>query len=162
GIASLFDAQVDHPVVAEDGDADGPPADGYLAAALALGVDVEEAVVFDDDPAGVAAGRAGHFAYIVGVDRIGRADQLRHRGALIGFCGFLVLPEVHGEPELVYAMRERFAGRGYATEMARAAIAEARGRGALSEIVASVDAINADSVSVLKKLGFQHVDTRPG
>jgi len=81
GIADLFDAQVDHPVEGEDGGAGGPPADGYLAAALALGVDAEEAVVFDDDPAGVAAGRAGHFAYVVGVDRMGRADELRHRGA---------------------------------------------------------------------------------
>jgi len=83
-------------------------------------------------------------------------------GALVGFCGFLVLPEVRREPELVYAMRERFTGRGFATEMARAAIAEARARGAFREILASVDAVNAASVAVLGKLGFRQVDTRPG
>jgi len=29
----------------------------------------------------VAAGRAGHFGYVVGVDRVGQADALRASGA---------------------------------------------------------------------------------
>src|SRR5262245_49151475 len=86
----------------------------------------------------------------------------RQTGDLVGFCGFLVLPDVHARPELVYAMPERFAGRGCATEMARAAIAEARARAAFAEIVASVDEVNAASVRVLEKLGFQRSGTRPG
>ena len=84
-------------------------------------------------------------------------------GELIGFCGFLVLPEVHDRPELVYAMRARFTGRGYATEMARASIAEARAQPAFDhEILASVDQVNRASVRVLEKLGFARVGSVPG
>jgi ribosomal-protein-alanine N-acetyltransferase len=86
----------------------------------------------------------------------------RTTGELVGFCGFLILPEVHDEPELVYALRERFTGSGLATEMARAAIAEARARGGFDEIVASVDDVNRASVRVLEKLGFVIVEKRPG
>ena len=83
-------------------------------------------------------------------------------GALVGFCGFLVLPEVHARPELVYAMAEQFTGRGLATEMARASIAEARAHAPLDEILASVDEVNAASVRVLDKLGFERAGTKPG
>ena len=44
--------------------------------------------------------------------------------------------------------------------MARAAIVEARARGALNEVVASVDDVNRASVRVLDKLGFVHRDMR--
>ena len=40
-----------------------------------------EAVVFEDALAGVAAGRAGSFGYVVGVDRGDQADELRAHGA---------------------------------------------------------------------------------
>jgi ribosomal-protein-alanine N-acetyltransferase len=83
-------------------------------------------------------------------------------GELVGFCGFLILPEVLAEPELVYALPERFCGKGLATEMARASIAEARRLGALGEIVASADEVNRASVRVLEKLGFVNVGKRPG
>ena len=39
------------------------------------------AVVYEDALAGVASGRAGHFGYVVGVDRVGQADALRASGA---------------------------------------------------------------------------------
>ena len=35
----------------------------------------------EDALAGVEAGRAGHFALVVGVDRVGQADGLRQHGA---------------------------------------------------------------------------------
>jgi RimJ/RimL family protein N-acetyltransferase len=98
-------------------------------------------------------------------DRLGVGLWLAHEtetDELVGFCGFLVLPEVHARPELVYAMRERFTGRGFATEMARASIAEARAHPAFGEIVASVDEVNAASVRVLEKLGFERAGRRPG
>jgi beta-phosphoglucomutase-like phosphatase (HAD superfamily) len=38
-------------------------------------------VVYEDALAGVAAGRAGRFGYVVGVDRAGQADALREHGA---------------------------------------------------------------------------------
>jgi beta-phosphoglucomutase-like phosphatase (HAD superfamily) len=37
--------------------------------------------VFEDALAGVEAGRAGNFGWVVGVDRSGQADALRERGA---------------------------------------------------------------------------------
>ena len=43
----------------------------------------EEAAVFEDALAGVEAGRAGKFACVVGVDRVGHADALREHGATI-------------------------------------------------------------------------------
>jgi beta-phosphoglucomutase-like phosphatase (HAD superfamily) len=37
--------------------------------------------VFEDALAGVEAGRAGHFGFVVGVDRVGHAEALRQHGA---------------------------------------------------------------------------------
>jgi beta-phosphoglucomutase-like phosphatase (HAD superfamily) len=37
--------------------------------------------VFEDALAGVEAGRAGDFGWVVGVDRTGHADDLRRHGA---------------------------------------------------------------------------------
>jgi beta-phosphoglucomutase-like phosphatase (HAD superfamily) len=37
--------------------------------------------VFEDALAGVAAGRAGNFGIVVGVDRVGQADALKAHGA---------------------------------------------------------------------------------
>jgi beta-phosphoglucomutase-like phosphatase (HAD superfamily) len=37
--------------------------------------------VFEDALAGVEAGHAGNFAFVVGVDRVGQADALKHHGA---------------------------------------------------------------------------------
>jgi len=59
-------------------------ADGQLQvepAAQALGVPAAHAVVFEDAQAGVAAGHAGHFALVVGVDRVGQAAELKAHGA---------------------------------------------------------------------------------
>ena len=81
---------------------------------------------------------------------------------LLGFCGFLEFPTMHPDPQLVYAMFERFSGKGYATEMARAAIAEARKQPGLREIIASVDEINSASLRALSKLGFTRFSITQG
>jgi RimJ/RimL family protein N-acetyltransferase len=83
-------------------------------------------------------------------------------GELAGFCGFIELPPLHAEPQLVYALFERFTGMGYATEMAAASIAEASRQPGFSTIVAGVDEVNVASVHILEKLGFQRVATHPG
>ena len=81
GIEDLFELRVDG-VVAEREHLPGKPApDTYLAAAERLGVQPSEAAVFEDALAGVSAGRAGGFGYVVGVDRVGQADALREHGA---------------------------------------------------------------------------------
>jgi beta-phosphoglucomutase family hydrolase len=81
GIADLFDAVVDGNVVAGRGLRGKPAPDSFLAAAEDLGVTPAEAAVFEDAVAGVEAGRAGGFAYVVGVDRVGQAGALRAHGA---------------------------------------------------------------------------------
>ena len=86
----------------------------------------------------------------------------RSTNALVGFCGFLEIPSLHPEPQLVYAMFEQFTGVGYATEMARTLIAAARSLPGFSTIVASVDDVNVASVRVLAKLGFRRVATQSG
>ncbi len=81
GIEDLFDVRIDG-VVAKERALRGKPApDTFLAAAEALGVPAAHAVVFEDAQAGVAAGHAGHFALVVGVDRVGQAAELREHGA---------------------------------------------------------------------------------
>ncbi|HET9093594.1 MAG TPA: beta-phosphoglucomutase family hydrolase [Solirubrobacteraceae bacterium] len=58
-----------------------PQPDTFLAGARALGVQPGRAAVFEDALAGVAAGRAGGFGFVVGVDRVGQADALTAHGA---------------------------------------------------------------------------------
>jgi RimJ/RimL family protein N-acetyltransferase len=86
----------------------------------------------------------------------------RESDELVGFCGFLEISSVHPDPQLVYAMFERFSGMGYATEMARTAIAEARRQRGFNTIVASADEENVASVRVLHKIGFRQVATQAG
>ena len=81
GIEDLFEARIDG-IVAEREHLRGKPApDTFLAGARALGLGPAEAVVYEDALAGVAAGRAGRFGYVVGVDRAGQADALAAHGA---------------------------------------------------------------------------------
>jgi len=81
GVTDLFDARVDAHVADERGLHGKPAPDTFLEAARMLGVDHTAAAVFEDALAGVAAGRAGQFAFVVGVDRVGQADALRAHGA---------------------------------------------------------------------------------
>jgi beta-phosphoglucomutase family hydrolase len=81
GIDDLFDTIVDG-VVAERERLRGKPApDTFLAAARALGKQAAESAVFEDALAGVEAGRAGGFGWVVGVDRVGQRDALLAHGA---------------------------------------------------------------------------------
>jgi aminoglycoside 3-N-acetyltransferase len=85
----------------------------------------------------------------------------RESGELVGFTGFFEFAPPEREPQLMYALFERFAGRGYTTEMARAAVARARERG-FPHVIAEADEVNAASLRVLEKLGFARVATLPG
>jgi len=81
GIAELFDVCIDGVVAAERRLAGKPAPDTFLAAASALAATPAQAAVFEDALAGVAAGHAGRFGFVVGVDRVGQADELRRHGA---------------------------------------------------------------------------------
>jgi beta-phosphoglucomutase family hydrolase len=94
GIADLFDRRIDG-VVAEREHLEGKPApDTFLAGARAVGVEPAGAAVFEDALAGVEAGRAGRFAWVVGVDRVGHADALRAHGADIAVSDLSELLDV--------------------------------------------------------------------
>ena len=79
GLAGLFELRVDG-VTAADEDLEGKPApDTFLYAARLLGVEPEACAVFEDALAGVEAGRAGGFGYVVGVARsVDPAELLAH------------------------------------------------------------------------------------
>jgi beta-phosphoglucomutase family hydrolase len=81
GLATRFDVVVDGVVAAAEGLAGKPAPDGYLLGAERLGVDPARTVVIEDATSGVAAGRAGHFAVVIGVDRGAGADALLDHGA---------------------------------------------------------------------------------
>jgi beta-phosphoglucomutase family hydrolase len=81
GLADLFDTRIDGIIAKERGLHGKPAPDTFLAAAQALDVPAAHAVVFEDAQAGVAAGHAGHFALVVGVDRVGQAAELKAHGA---------------------------------------------------------------------------------
>lgn len=80
-LTDLFDIRVDAQVAADQKLAGKPAPDTYLAAARALGVTPAQGAVFEDALAGVEAGKAGGFGFVVGVDRTGQAEQLRKHGA---------------------------------------------------------------------------------
>ncbi len=81
GLADLIEVRVDG-VTARERNLPGKPApDMFLHAAALLDVAPQRAAVFEDALAGVQAGRAGGFGYVVGVDRLGQTAALRERGA---------------------------------------------------------------------------------
>jgi beta-phosphoglucomutase family hydrolase len=81
GFADLIDVRVDGVVAAREGLRGKPYPDTFLAGARLLGVEPAAAAVFEDALAGVAAGRAGNFGHVVGVDRVGHAEELAAAGA---------------------------------------------------------------------------------
>jgi beta-phosphoglucomutase family hydrolase len=81
GIVDLFEVIVDGVVAAELGLRGKPAPDTFAEGARRLGAEPAQGAVFEDALAGVEAGRAGGFGFVVGVDRVGQADALREHGA---------------------------------------------------------------------------------
>ena len=81
GLGDRFDVVVDGTVAADLGLAGKPAPDGYLHGAEQLGTDPARTVVVEDATSGVAAGRAGDFAVVIGVDRGAGEAALREHGA---------------------------------------------------------------------------------
>lgn len=80
-LADRFEVVVDGLVAAREGLPGKPAPDTFFAAAQQLGVPRERAVVLEDAESGVAAGRAGGFGLVIGVDRGAGEAALRDRGA---------------------------------------------------------------------------------
>jgi beta-phosphoglucomutase family hydrolase len=98
GLADLFDVRVDGVIAKERGLRGKPAPDTFLFAAEQLHLPPGRAAVFEDALAGVEAGRAGHFALVVGVDRVGQAEELRKHGADIVVRDLAELPDQDGQP----------------------------------------------------------------
>ncbi len=81
GLAHYVQVRVDGVTLRDENIAGKPAPDSFLRAAQLLDVPADQAVVFEDAIAGVAAGHAGEFGYVVGVDRVGHAEELRRNGA---------------------------------------------------------------------------------
>jgi beta-phosphoglucomutase family hydrolase len=58
-----------------------PAPDTFLEGARRLKLRPDQCAVFEDALAGVAAGRAGHFGHVIGVDRAGQREELQAHGA---------------------------------------------------------------------------------
>lgn len=81
GLRERFAAVVDATAARREHLAGKPSPQTYAYAADLLGVPHARAVVFEDAVSGVAAGRAGNFGLVVGVNRGVGADALRAAGA---------------------------------------------------------------------------------
>lgn len=81
GLGERFEVVVDGLVAAAEHIAGKPAPDMYLVAARRIGVAPDRAVVVEDAVSGVAAGAAGRFGVVIGVDRGAGADTLLENGA---------------------------------------------------------------------------------
>ena len=81
GLDKLVQQRVDGVTIRDENLRGKPAPDSFLRGAELLGVEPAHAAGVEDALAGVAAGRAGKFGFVVGVDRLGQADALRHNGA---------------------------------------------------------------------------------
>ncbi len=80
----------------------------------------------------------------------------------IGFCGYRRFEELSDKPQLLYALREPYTGRGLATEVAHALVDFAKANTSLSTIDSAVDEPNTVSARVLEKAGFTRCGDVPG
>jgi beta-phosphoglucomutase family hydrolase len=81
GLERFVQQRVDGVTLREEHIAGKPAPDSYLRGAELLDVAPDAAAVFEDALSGVEAGRAGNFGFVIGVDRVGQAEDLRKNGA---------------------------------------------------------------------------------
>lgn len=81
GLGDRFGVIVDGVRAADEGLAGKPEPATFLRAAELLGADPAATVVVEDASSGVAAGVAGRFGFVLGVDRGGNRDALAEAGA---------------------------------------------------------------------------------
>lgn len=81
GLADRFSVIVDGETAEKEGLAGKPDPEMFLHAATRLGVEPETSAVVEDASSGVAAGVAGGFGCVLGVDRGGNEAALRAAGA---------------------------------------------------------------------------------
>lgn len=84
-LSQFVEVRVDGLATAAAGLRGKPAPDSYLLGAQRMGVEPAAAAVFEDAISGVQAGAAGHFGYVVGIDRVGgtQAASMTAAGASI-------------------------------------------------------------------------------
>lgn len=103
GIAHLFDTRVDGNDITRLHLNGKPAPDSFLEAARRLEVEPDRAVVVEDAIAGVEAGRAGDFGFVIGVDRLGQSHALRECGAHVVVTNFAQV-RVASEPPSAWSL----------------------------------------------------------
>jgi RimJ/RimL family protein N-acetyltransferase len=83
------------------------------------------------------------------------AIEVPGEAALIGFVG-LAVPPFMPTDEIGWRLARRSWGRGFATEAARAVLADAFGRLSLTEVVSFTVPANVRSTRVMERLGMTH------
>jgi beta-phosphoglucomutase family hydrolase len=85
GLLEFVEGRIDGVTIAERGLAGKPAPDTFVEGARCVDATPEESAVFEDALAGVEAGKAGGFGFVVGVNRLDdeHARQLRHHGASV-------------------------------------------------------------------------------
>jgi alpha,alpha-trehalase len=83
GLSDLFPVIIDGNVAADLGIPGKPAPDVFIEAAARVGAIPERSAIVEDALSGVEAGRAGHFAMVIGVDRADQAEDLAERGATV-------------------------------------------------------------------------------
>jgi beta-phosphoglucomutase family hydrolase len=81
GLLADFDTIVDGTDIAREGLRGKPAPDSFLVAAARLGVPAGQGAVVEDAVSGIAAGKAGLFGLVIGVDRGVGSEALRTAGA---------------------------------------------------------------------------------
>ncbi|MEO9138281.1 MAG: beta-phosphoglucomutase family hydrolase [Jatrophihabitans sp.] len=83
GLAASIEHRVDGVTIKARGLNGKPAPDSFLAGARCVELEPAQAAVFEDATAGVQAGRAGNFGFVVGINRLDAAhgDALRAHGA---------------------------------------------------------------------------------
>jgi RimJ/RimL family protein N-acetyltransferase len=86
------------------------------------------------------------------------AVEVREAAPFIGYTGLLRhgYPSVKPAVEIGWRLDRPYWGRGYATEAARAALADGFGRVGLKEIASFTSPLNRPSVAVMERLGMTH------
>jgi HAD superfamily hydrolase (TIGR01509 family) len=140
GISPLFDARGDGTALPRRGLKGKPAPDAFLEAARRLGTEPLRAVVVEDAIVGGAAGHAGRFGLVIGVERRGQSPAL-HEASADAVVTDLAQVEVAVEPpsawSLVYeafdpareGIREALCAQGNGYFTMRGAAAWARGDG---------------------------------
>lgn len=101
GLGHRFEHVVDGVTAVEANLAGKPAPDMFVHAARLLGADPAATMVVEDAVSGVAAGRAGGFALVLGIDRGGNAAALADNGAdlVVNDLGDTIAPdEAHPDP----------------------------------------------------------------